>query len=167
MCGPILLYLSHSLLIHMTYSFYVSFLNSFFFILPLLTTIWNTSSFILQSGKVGGAALDVFTSEPPKAHLRALLAHPNLVCTPHLGASTVSISDCKYLWSAHLPSYFISQSTAYNLLSIIVCFSFFLLSFFIFFCTTLFCFVLFYRLASYLTEYNPTQLNSMQNNNTI
>eukprot|EP00596_Hydrurales_sp_CCMP1899_P002228 CAMPEP_0119039938 /NCGR_PEP_ID=MMETSP1177-20130426/9717_1 /TAXON_ID=2985 /ORGANISM="Ochromonas sp, Strain CCMP1899" /LENGTH=514 /DNA_ID=CAMNT_0007004491 /DNA_START=290 /DNA_END=1834 /DNA_ORIENTATION=- len=42
----------------------------------------------LQSGKVAGAALDVFTSEPPKEHLRTLIAHPNLVCTPHLGAST-------------------------------------------------------------------------------
>ena len=43
---------------------------------------------MLESGQVGGAALDVFTSEPPQEHLRALIAHPNLVCTPHLGAST-------------------------------------------------------------------------------
>ena len=42
----------------------------------------------LQSGKVAGAALDVFTSEPPKEHLKPLIDHPNLVCTPHLGAST-------------------------------------------------------------------------------
>jgi len=42
----------------------------------------------LESGQVAGAALDVFTSEPPKENLRALLQHPNLVCTPHLGAST-------------------------------------------------------------------------------
>ena len=42
----------------------------------------------LESGKVSGAALDVYTSEPPKENLAALLAHPNLVCTPHLGAST-------------------------------------------------------------------------------
>ena len=42
----------------------------------------------LESGKVAGAALDVFTSEPPKEHLKSLIAHPNLVCTPHLGAST-------------------------------------------------------------------------------
>ena len=34
----------------------------------------------------------MFTSEPPKEHLKALIAHPNLVCTPHLGASTVSQS---------------------------------------------------------------------------
>lgn len=43
---------------------------------------------MLESGQVGGAALDVFTSEPPKEHLKPLIAHPNLVCTPHLGAST-------------------------------------------------------------------------------
>lgn len=42
----------------------------------------------LESGKVAGAALDVFTSEPPKEHLRPLISHPNLVVTPHLGAST-------------------------------------------------------------------------------
>lgn len=42
----------------------------------------------LESGQVAGAALDVFTSEPPKEHLRPLIDHPRLVCTPHLGAST-------------------------------------------------------------------------------
>ena len=42
----------------------------------------------LQSGKVAGAALDVYSTEPPKENLRELLQHPNLVCTPHLGAST-------------------------------------------------------------------------------
>ena len=49
-----------------------------------------------QSGRVAGAALDVFTSEPPKENLKALIAHPNLVCTPHLGASTVSLSSLSY-----------------------------------------------------------------------
>jgi D-3-phosphoglycerate dehydrogenase len=42
----------------------------------------------LESGRVAGAALDVYTSEPPKEHLAPLVAHPNLICTPHLGAST-------------------------------------------------------------------------------
>ena len=41
----------------------------------------------LASGKVGGVGLDVFEHEPtPK---EALLKHPNVSCTPHIGASTV------------------------------------------------------------------------------
>ncbi|PLX41267.1 MAG: phosphoglycerate dehydrogenase [Deltaproteobacteria bacterium] len=40
----------------------------------------------LESGKVAGAALDVFSEEPPG--LTPLVSHPNLICTPHLGAST-------------------------------------------------------------------------------
>jgi D-3-phosphoglycerate dehydrogenase / 2-oxoglutarate reductase len=42
----------------------------------------------LESGQVGSAALDVFTTEPPKENMKTLLQHSNLVCTPHLGAST-------------------------------------------------------------------------------
>lgn len=40
----------------------------------------------LDSGKVAGAALDVFEVEPAKENI--LFNHPNVVCTPHLGAST-------------------------------------------------------------------------------
>ncbi len=41
----------------------------------------------LESGHVGGAAVDVFEVEPPPADY-ALLRAPNTVFTPHLGAST-------------------------------------------------------------------------------
>lgn len=41
----------------------------------------------LSSGKLAGAALDVFATEPPGAC--ALLECQNFICTPHLGASTV------------------------------------------------------------------------------
>ena len=40
----------------------------------------------LDAGQVAGAAFDVFTMEP--ATENPLFGHPNVVCTPHLGAST-------------------------------------------------------------------------------
>ncbi len=40
----------------------------------------------LDSGHVGGAAFDVFVDEPAKEN--PLFGHPNVVCTPHLGAAT-------------------------------------------------------------------------------
>jgi D-3-phosphoglycerate dehydrogenase / 2-oxoglutarate reductase len=41
---------------------------------------------LLDGGHVAGAALDVFATEP--ATENSLFGHPNVVCTPHLGAST-------------------------------------------------------------------------------
>lgn len=41
----------------------------------------------LDSGKVSGAAFDVYVSEPPD-FIGAFIQHPKIVTTPHLGAST-------------------------------------------------------------------------------
>ena len=41
----------------------------------------------LESGQVAGAALDVFAQEPPG--VSALVTHPAVVATPHIGAQTV------------------------------------------------------------------------------
>ncbi len=46
----------------------------------------------LKTGKVAGAALDVFCKEPPDPS-NPLLTLDNLVCTPHLGASTEEAQD--------------------------------------------------------------------------
>ncbi len=45
----------------------------------------------LDSGKVAGAALDVFPSEPMTEN--PLFSYPNVVVTPHLGASTAEATD--------------------------------------------------------------------------
>jgi D-3-phosphoglycerate dehydrogenase len=45
----------------------------------------------LDSGKVAGAALDVFPSEPITDY--PLFGYPNVVVTPHLGASTTEAQD--------------------------------------------------------------------------
>jgi len=45
----------------------------------------------LASGKVASVALDVFENEPnPRADL---LNHPNIACTPHVGAATLEAQD--------------------------------------------------------------------------
>ena len=45
----------------------------------------------LDSGQVAGAAFDVFVEEPATAN--PLFNHPNVVCTPHLGASTTEAQE--------------------------------------------------------------------------
>ncbi|GJL94722.1 MAG: D-3-phosphoglycerate dehydrogenase [Hyphococcus sp.] len=45
----------------------------------------------LDEGRVAGAALDVYETEPAKEH--ALFGHPKVVATPHLGASTMEAQE--------------------------------------------------------------------------
>lgn len=43
---------------------------------------------LLDSGVVGGIALDVYSTEPPTEEIYESLKHPRVISTPHLGAST-------------------------------------------------------------------------------
>lgn len=45
----------------------------------------------IESGKVAGAALDVYEKEPPEQS--PIVMHEKVVCTPHLGASTTEAQD--------------------------------------------------------------------------
>ncbi|MCX7984003.1 MAG: hydroxyacid dehydrogenase [Bacteroidetes bacterium] len=47
----------------------------------------------LNSGKVGGAGLDVFVNEPPTEAQQALIQHPRVSVSPHIGGSTEEAQD--------------------------------------------------------------------------
>ncbi|CAN8098134.1 unnamed protein product [Discula destructiva] len=59
--------------------------------------IYNEEALVraLDEGTIAGAGIDVFTSEPiePGSAAEKLASHPNVVATPHLGASTVEAQE--------------------------------------------------------------------------
>ncbi len=67
----------------------------------------------LEFGILGGAALDVFASQPPEVD-NPLLSHPRLVATPHMGAHTdgatnamgwMALNDCLAVLRGEEPRY--------------------------------------------------------------
>ena len=66
----------------------------------------------LDSGQVAGAAFDVFTVEP--ATENPLFGHPNVVCTPHLGAATTEAQENVALQVAEQMSDYLLQGAIQN-----------------------------------------------------
>jgi D-3-phosphoglycerate dehydrogenase len=62
----------------------------------------------LNSGKVGGAAIDVYDPEPPPAG-HPLVNHPAVLVTPHLGASTEEAQVSVAVEAARLLSDFLGR----------------------------------------------------------
>src|SRR5690606_16024385 len=66
----------------------------------------------LKSGKVAGAGIDVFAEEP--ATNSALFNLPNVVCTPHLGASTTEAQENVALQVAEQMSDYLTKGAVTN-----------------------------------------------------
>lgn len=69
----------------------------------------------LDSGHVAGAGFDVFTEEPATAN--PLFGHPNVVCTPHLGASTTEAQENVALQVAEQLSDYLLKGAVTNALN--------------------------------------------------
>ena len=69
----------------------------------------------LESGQVAGAALDVFAEEPAKQH--PLFGNEKVICTPHLGASTLEAQENVALQVAEQMSDFLLTGAVTNALN--------------------------------------------------
>jgi D-3-phosphoglycerate dehydrogenase len=67
---------------------------------------------LLESGHVAGAAFDVFLNEPVIDN--PLFGHPNVVCTPHLGASTSEAQENVALQIAEQMSDYLTRGAISN-----------------------------------------------------
>ncbi len=70
---------------------------------------------LLDSGHVAGAAIDVFAVEPAKEN--PLFGHPNVVCTPHLGAATSEAQENVALQVAEQMSDYLVRGAISNALN--------------------------------------------------
>ena len=70
----------------------------------------------LASGKVAGAALDVFVTEPPGKH--PLFEFKNVICTPHLGASTQEAQNNVAVMIAEQMIDFLKNGTIINAVNV-------------------------------------------------
>ena len=70
---------------------------------------------LLDSGHVAGAAIDVFAIEPAKEN--PLFGHPNVVCTPHLGAATSEAQENVALQVAEQMSDYLVRGAITNALN--------------------------------------------------
>lgn len=71
----------------------------------------------LESGHIGGVALDVFVEEPPPAD-HPLLKHDRVVVTPHLGASTKEAQDRVALEIAQQINAYLSTGAIQNAVNV-------------------------------------------------
>ncbi len=67
----------------------------------------------LKAGVIAGAGIDVFSTEPPSPD-NPLLSAPNIVLTPHLGASTVEAQENVAVEAAQLLADFLLRGSVSN-----------------------------------------------------